>query len=251
MVSSGTAIRADAFLGHDEVSEKKWLNPVSGAVTAHTFRIPPNEPLMPSLKAAAASCLSSSSESSECRCAFILTAVGSLSSASLRLANHESSRSASSSSDEGPTTGTNTSRNDVVHFKEQRFEIVSLVGTFAPHDNNKCHVHISISDKDGKTFGGHLLDGTIFTTLELVMGTAQDVEYVREMDTQTGFLELRPKQISQENDIKKSYCAPDESTPFPSLTCFDRGLRMMFVFGFAAGIGMGLSNAYLGSTKKL
>jgi hypothetical protein len=52
------------------------------------------------------------------------------------------------------------------------------------------HVHMSVSDKDGNAIGGHLIDGTIFTTLELVIGTIQGVSFTREVDSKTGFDEL-------------------------------------------------------------
>ncbi|HUR66139.1 MAG TPA: PPC domain-containing DNA-binding protein, partial [Chitinophagaceae bacterium] len=46
------------------------------------------------------------------------------------------------------------------------FEIVHLTGTVSI---NGSHLHITISDNTGKTFGGHLMPGSIiYTTAELL-----------------------------------------------------------------------------------
>lgn len=69
------------------------------------------------------------------------------------------------------------------------FEIVSLVGTLSIHG---IHVHISISDESGQTFGGHLLSGNlIHTTAEILLMESLDHEFFREFDTQTGYEELK------------------------------------------------------------
>jgi predicted DNA-binding protein with PD1-like motif len=96
---------------------------------------------------------------------FILSAAGSLTKASLRMANRNESTVL-----DGP------------------FEIVSLTGTLA-HDG--IHVHIAVSDGEGKTTGGHLMEGNVvFTTVELVIGEAVGLLFRREMDERTGFKEL-------------------------------------------------------------
>lgn len=70
---------------------------------------------------------------------------------------------------------------------QERFEIVSLVGTL----NKDAHLHICLSDKDGKTVGGHVLgDLEVFTTAEVVIGEAAELQFSREMDARTGFPEL-------------------------------------------------------------
>jgi hypothetical protein len=48
----------------------------------------------------------------------------------------------------------------------------------------------SVSDAKGNVWGGHLISGTIFTTLELVLGVIQNVEFSRAMDSNTGYNEL-------------------------------------------------------------
>lgn len=107
------------------------------------------------------------------RAGTISTAVGSLSSVRLRLA--------------GAAT-----------FLERRehFEIVSVTGTVSTHGS---HVHISVADAEGRTFGGHLTKGCeVRTTVELVVSAVAGVEFVRELDEATGFDEL--KVIDAERD---------------------------------------------------
>lgn len=100
------------------------------------------------------------------RAGFILTAVGSLRSASIRLADQNE-----------PTTFAG------------KFEIVSLVGTMG---QDGVHLHISIADNTGKTIGGHLVNGcVIYTTAEIVIGDAQGLTFSREQDQQTGYKELK------------------------------------------------------------
>lgn len=46
-------------------------------------------------------------------------------------------------------------------------------------------------DKDGKSFGGHLKEGTIIhPTAEIVIGEDETAVYTRELDEETGFPEL-------------------------------------------------------------
>ena len=69
------------------------------------------------------------------------------------------------------------------------FEIVSLTGTVSV---NGSHLHISISDSEGKTIGGHLLDGCkIYTTAEIVIGSTTAYEFKRVKDGTTEWEELQ------------------------------------------------------------
>jgi uncharacterized protein len=96
---------------------------------------------------------------------FILTAVGSLKKAQLRLANQKQ----------------NTS------FAEN-FEIVSLVGTLC---QGGVHLHIALADSKGNTMGGHLEDGCmVYTTAEIVLGESNTYTFTRVFDPNTGFNEL-------------------------------------------------------------
>ncbi len=67
-------------------------------------------------------------------------------------------------------------------------EIVSATGTISKHG---LHIHLSVSDEEGNVFGGHLKDGCMIrTTVELVIGIIPDVKFKRELDPKTGFKEL-------------------------------------------------------------
>ncbi len=97
---------------------------------------------------------------------FIVTCVGSLKRAKLRLA-------------------------DEMRVEEFRkgFEITSLVGTLS---EKGAHLHIALADHNGTTIGGHLMTGCeIHTTAEIVIGVDESVTYVRELDELTGFDELK------------------------------------------------------------
>ncbi|MEE6474739.1 hypothetical protein FKM82_010479 [Ascaphus truei] len=100
---------------------------------------------------------------------FVITCVGSVNKATLRLANFNA-----------------LNTNEIIYLNEN-FEIVSLVGTL----NEDAHLHISLSDKDGKTIGGHAIgDLHVFTTAEIVIGECSNLQFTREMDERTGFPEL-------------------------------------------------------------
>lgn len=76
-----------------------------------------------------------------------------------------------------------------------RFEIVSLVGTLNPD----AHLHVCLSDTLGGTVGGHVLgDLEVFTTAEVVVGEAVDLQFTREMDEQTGFPELVVQPLTEQ-----------------------------------------------------
>ncbi len=95
----------------------------------------------------------------------ILSAVGSLTHVTLRLANRD-------------------------HYNEYdgHFEIVSMTGTVSVHGS---HLHIAISDGDGVTTGGHLVSGCkIYTTAEMVLAVFEDVVYKREFAVDSGYEEL-------------------------------------------------------------
>lgn len=95
----------------------------------------------------------------------LLSSVGSLTNATLRLANR-------SFYDE----------------YDGYFEIVSMTGTVSIHGS---HLHISISDGDGNTIGGHLVSGCkIYTTAEIVIAEFEDVVYKREFAEDSGYEEL-------------------------------------------------------------
>lgn len=72
---------------------------------------------------------------------------------------------------------------------EEKMEILSLVGTLF---DGGCHLHIALSDRSGCVVGGHLLDGcVVYTTAELIIGEALDLTFSREIDPSTGYQELK------------------------------------------------------------
>ena len=103
------------------------------------------------------------------RAGFILTCMGSLSAARLRM------------------PGTMGEAEAIAHFAEP-MEIVSLAGTLGP---DGIHVHVSLARRDGACVGGHLVAGCIVnTTAELVIGEAPRLEFRRLLDPATGYAEL-------------------------------------------------------------
>lgn len=67
-------------------------------------------------------------------------------------------------------------------------EVLSLSGTMGLEGT---HIHMSVADVDGKTTGGHLLEGSkVYTTLELVIADYEGVTFKRTLDGTYGFKEL-------------------------------------------------------------
>ncbi|KAG7316430.1 hypothetical protein KOW79_019971 [Hemibagrus wyckioides] len=133
----------------------------SSSLSVFALRLGPGQELLSSLQAFV--------EEKQLKAPFIITCVGSVTKATLRLAN---------------ATADNT--NQVIQ-RQERFEIVSLVGTLNP----EAHLHICLADKEGRTIGGHVLgDLEVFTTAEVILGEATDLNFTREMDSRTGFPEL-------------------------------------------------------------
>ncbi|WP_084417251.1 PPC domain-containing DNA-binding protein [Mariniblastus fucicola] len=80
------------------------------------------------------------------------------------------------------------------------FEIVSLSGTLS---TNGSHIHVSVSDNTGKTIGGHLMDEClVYTTAEIVIQSASDLQFTRENDGTTEWKELQVKQKGE--DVRDS-----------------------------------------------
>jgi predicted DNA-binding protein with PD1-like motif len=103
------------------------------------------------------------------RAGFILTCVGSLARARLRMPGKAGDA-------------------EVIRTFDEPMEIVSLTGTLGP---DGLHVHIALSRADGACIGGHLASGcTINTTAELVIGELTDAEFRRRPDPATGYAEL-------------------------------------------------------------
>lgn len=73
------------------------------------------------------------------------------------------------------------------------FEIVSMVGTL---EIGNSHIHISLSDDGDRVFGGHLKEGSIVgVTVEVVIGELDKISFSRKFDNNTGYDELVVKEL--------------------------------------------------------
>ncbi|RJP52265.1 MAG: DNA-binding protein [Anaerolineaceae bacterium] len=124
----------------------------------HTFRLKPAQDLFDSIESFIAD------KKIEAGC--VLSAVGSLTHATLRLANRET-----------------------YNQYDGHFEIVSMTGTVSIQGS---HLHVAISDGDGVTIGGHLVSGCrVYTTAEIVIAEFEDMVYTRELlENDSGYEEL-------------------------------------------------------------
>ena len=102
--------------------------------------------------------------------AFVLAGIGSLREARLRFAGRDAS-----------------------HHAIGDLEILTLSGTLGA---GGPHLHASLSDADGRVFGGHVAPGCIVrTTAEILLAVLDDVTFARAPDAATGYAELviRPR----------------------------------------------------------
>ncbi|RAK60108.1 DUF296 domain-containing protein [Phenylobacterium hankyongense] len=128
---------------------------------AHAFRLTPGTDLRAELKRL--------TEAHALRAGCILSGVGSLSHARLRMPGAVGDA-------------------EVFVTLDEPLEIVSLTGALCA---DGLHVHISLSRRDGSCIGGHLAPGCIVhTTAELVIGELPEVEFRRPLDPATGYNEL-------------------------------------------------------------
>lgn len=126
-------------------------------ITLHIERLRPGDDLRRSLEVVA--------RRQDIGAAFVLSAVGSLAPATLRLAGRD--------------------RATVI---DGDSELLTLSGTVSRHG---VHLHMMVADADGHVMGGHLLAGSIVrTTMELVLGIATGWDIRREIDPATGFEEM-------------------------------------------------------------
>ena len=118
-------------------------------------RLRPGDDLRKALEAAAAP-----GES-----AFVVAGIGSLTEGRLRFADRRDAQSVP-----GP------------------LEIISLSGTLTP---DGAHLHMTVSDDDGRVAGGHVGHGNIVrTTAEVLLAPLPDWSLTREPDADTGYDEL-------------------------------------------------------------
>ncbi len=127
------------------------------ALKTHALRLKPGDDLRQQLTAFV--------RAQHIQAGTMLTCVGSLTVATLRLANQEGAA-----------------------VYKGHFEIVSLVGTLSV---NGSHLHLAVADSTGRTIGGHLLDGCrVYTTAEIVLGELPQLDFRREKDDTFGYQEL-------------------------------------------------------------
>lgn len=104
------------------------------------------------------------------RAGSVVSAVGSLTDVALRFANKE----------------------ETTKF-QGHFEIVSLSGYIA---GGELHLHMAVSDGNGKTLGGHVMEGNrVYTTLVVTIHDNLAYKYRREFDSASGYNELVVEEI--------------------------------------------------------
>ncbi len=70
---------------------------------------------------------------------------------------------------------------------DKHLEIASCLGSISKSKSETAiHAHITLSDDDGKTYGGHLVQGTIVFAGELFIVELQNIELERSYDDATG-----------------------------------------------------------------
>ena len=147
------------------MNNPKFLNSGKSNIIAHTFRLKPGDDLFNSIKEYV--------NEKKIKAGFIMSCVGSLQEINIRLANA-----------------------DKFLVKKEHFEIVSLVGCVSC--NNRFHLHISISDSEGNTKGGHLKDKNIvYTTSEIVLGELPDLNFTEVNNPGEDWPELQIEQIKK------------------------------------------------------
>lgn len=128
----------------------------------HALRLKPGQDLK---KALLAYC-----QSHSLKAGFVIGGIGSLKTLNIRLADSTSQIQSTES-----------------------FEILSLQGSLT---ELSVHLHISVADSEGHSWGGHLLNGCeVYTTAEILILELSDLEFSRQIDPMTGYSELvvKPK----------------------------------------------------------
>ena len=77
----------------------------------------------------------------------------------------------------------------VYHFfdLDQTLEITNLIGNISIKDGAPIvHAHVTLSDKDGHAYGGHLAPGTIVFACEVVVQALDGPSFERGLDQKTG-----------------------------------------------------------------
>jgi len=138
-------------------------NPLPGPCIALPLRLAPGDDLRMALEAAL--------HAQHIGAAFVIQGIGSLSVAQIRMAGADQ-----------PTE----LRGDL--------EILTLAGSLSP---TASHLHMSVSDAQGRVAGGHVSPGCIVrTTAEILLALLPQHEFSREHDPQSGYPELVIREIT-------------------------------------------------------
>ena len=168
---SSSTVADQAWLAEKRINHEAGVFAYS---KTHVFRLRPGEDILASIYKYA--------RALNIKSAVILTCVGSLTRVNIRFANQPNGTALSG-----------------------HFEIVSLVGTVdyqfqtlgdrssSPTGFGYGHVHISCGDETGKTYSGHLLEGSIvYTTAEIALSELVGGLFVQELDSAgSGYNELK------------------------------------------------------------
>jgi predicted DNA-binding protein with PD1-like motif len=131
----------------------------------HTFRLKPDQDLKSGVEQYV--------NQNNIKAGFVITCVAGVKQATLRMAGAEPD-------------------NQDIRVFEGPLEVDSMVGTVS---TNGCHLHVTVSNKEGQVFGGHLKENSpVYPTAEIVIGEDTERVYTREMDEETGFKELVVKE---------------------------------------------------------
>ena len=124
------------------------------------LRLNPGDDLRASLDAAL--------KQADAQAAFVVSGIGSLRGASVRFAGAETPARI-----------------------EGDLEILTLSGSLSPDGS---HIHMSVSDGQGRVFGGHAAPGCVVrTTAEILVAMLHDWQFARTHDPLTGYAELMPR----------------------------------------------------------
>lgn len=157
-LSVGCAPDAHNKMKQNQCATQASIENNSSRIRTYALRLQPGEDLKKELQ--------KFTNKNHIRAGAIVTCVGSLRQASLRLANQKETS-----------------------VFEDKFEIISLVGTLS---SDGSHLHAGLSDGTGKTIGGHVMDGClIYMTAEIIVAKLPDLEFSRTTDAVTGFQELQ------------------------------------------------------------
>jgi predicted DNA-binding protein with PD1-like motif len=75
---------------------------------------------------------------------------------------------------------------------KEQVEVLSLIGDVAQEKGTpKVHVHIVVGRSDGTTRGGHLMEGHVRPTLEVIL-TESPAHLRKEHDAESGLALIRP-----------------------------------------------------------